>query len=80
MIPHALQARLRELGVSDFGEVALRERLEQHVETYTLIRLAPWPARRWQCKYRLLLGDQMHDAQTAAEAYALGLLAALDIS
>lgn len=77
MIAHELKAQLRERGIDDFGEVALRERLEQHVETYTLIRLAPWPARRWKCKYRLLIGDKMYDAQTAAEAYALGLLACL---
>lgn len=74
MIPDELQTQLREHGISDFGEVGLRERLEQHVETYTLIRLASWPARRWKCKYRLLIGDKMYDAQTAAEAYALGLL------
>ena len=77
MIPEALQDQLRQHGISDCGEVALREQLESRVETYTLIKLALWPARRWKCRYRLLLGDQMYDAQSAAEAYALGLLAVL---
>ena len=77
MIPEALQDQLRHHGISDCGEVALREQLESRVETYTLIKLAPWPARRWKCRYRLLVGDKMYDAQSAAEAYALGLLAVL---
>jgi hypothetical protein len=42
-----------------------------------LIRLAPWPARRWKCRYRLMMGDSMYDAQSAAEAYAMGLLGVL---
>ncbi|HLL79066.1 MAG TPA: hypothetical protein VKT25_06175 [Ktedonobacteraceae bacterium] len=70
-----MQARLAGLGISAFDEAALREALEARVETYTLIRLAPWPARRWKCHYRLLIGEKMYDAQSAAEAYALGLLA-----
>ena len=77
MLPEPLQTQLAHYGFSDFGEVALREALEAHIETYTLIKLAAWPARRWKCRYRLLLGDAMHDAQGVAEAYALGLLAAL---
>ena len=74
-LPAELQARLAEKGITAFDEVALREALETRVETYTLIRLAPWPTRRWKCHYRLLLGDRMYDAQSVAEAYALGLLA-----
>jgi len=77
MIPETLQDQLRQHGISDCSEVALREQLEGRVETYTLIKLAPWPARRWKCRYRLLVGDKMYDAQSAAEAYALGLLAIL---
>jgi hypothetical protein len=77
MIPEALQDQLRQHGISDGDEVSLREQLEGRVETYTLIKLAPWPARRWKCRYRLLLGDRIYDAQSAAEAYALGLLAVL---
>jgi len=77
MIPETLQDQLRQRGISDYGEAALRERLESRVETYTLIKLAPWPARRWKCQYRLLMGNTMYDAQSAAEAYALALLAVL---
>jgi hypothetical protein len=77
MIAEELQRQLAVYGIVDYGEVALREALEAHCETYTLIRLAPWPARRWKCHYRLMMVDSMYDAQTVAEAYALGLLALL---
>lgn len=77
MIPEELQSRLARHGITMFDEVTLREALEARVETYTLIKLAPWPARRWKCRYRLLIGDTMYDAQSVAEAYALGLLAVL---
>ncbi|MFL5701330.1 MAG: hypothetical protein ACJ8AG_00715 [Ktedonobacteraceae bacterium] len=77
MIAEELQRQLAGYGIVDYGEVALREVLEAHCETYTLIRLAPWPARRWKCHYRLMMGDSMYDAQTVAEVYALGLLALL---
>ncbi len=77
MIPQELQSRLAGHGITTYDEVALREALEARVETYTLIKLAPWPARRWKCRYRLLMADTMYDAQSAAEAYALGLLAVL---
>lgn len=76
-LPEEMQARLTRLGMPAFDEVALREALEARVETYTLIKLAPWPARRWKCRYRLLMGEKMYDAPSAAEAYALGLLATL---
>jgi hypothetical protein len=76
-IPAELQARLARHGIHASDEVALREALEAHAETYTLIKLAPWPARRWKCRYRLLIGDAIFDAQSAAEAYALGLLSLL---
>ncbi|HEU0002851.1 MAG TPA: hypothetical protein VFQ36_18215 [Ktedonobacteraceae bacterium] len=78
MIPESLQQQLVQHGITDTGEVALREALEERVETYTLIKLAPWPARRWKCRYRLMMRDQMYDAQSATEAYALALLAALN--
>lgn len=77
MVPETLQTQLAACGISNFGESALREALEHHAETYTLIKLAPWPARRWKCRYRLLMGDAMYDAQSVAEAYAVGLLATL---
>jgi hypothetical protein len=77
VIAEALQQQLAQYGITVTGEVALREALEERVETYTLIKLAPWPARRWKCRYRLMMRDKMYDAQSAAEAYALGLLEAL---
>ncbi len=77
MLPATLQAQLTNYGIADFSEVALRQALEAHVETYTLIKLAAWPARRWKCRYRLLMSDSMYDAQSVEEVYALGLLAAL---
>lgn len=80
MIPEELQLQLARSGITAFDEVALREALEQHVSTYTLIKLAPWPARRWKCHYRLLIGEKIYDAQSVLEAYALGLLAALQPS
>jgi hypothetical protein len=78
MLPELLQTQLSELGIKDFSEVALREALETRVETYTLIKLAPWASRRWKCRYRLMMGDAMYDAQSATEAYALGLQVALE--
>jgi hypothetical protein len=77
MIPEELQTQLALHGIHDCGEVALREALEARVETFTLIKLGPWPARRWKCHYRLLLRDSMYDAQSVPEAYAMALLAAL---
>ena len=77
MTVEELQRQLAGYGIVDYGEVAVREALEARCETYTLIKLAPWPARRWKCHYRLMMGDGMYDAQTVAEAYALSLLALL---
>ncbi len=76
MIPETLLTQLADFGITEFDEVALRQALEAHVPTYTLIKLADWPARRWKCRYRLMLRDVMYDAQNASEAYALALLAA----
>ena len=78
MISDELYIALAKYDITAREEVALREALEAHVETYTLIKLAPWPSRRWKCKYRLLLGEKIYDAQSAAEAYALALLATLE--
>jgi hypothetical protein len=77
MLSEALKAQLTQHGITATDEVSLREALEEHAETYTLIKLAPWPARRWKCRYRLLMREKMYDAQSATEAYALGLLASL---
>ena len=78
MIADELYQALVKYNITSKEESALREALEMHVDTYTLIKLAPWPARRWKCRYRLLMGEQMHDAQSAAEAYAMGLLVVLE--
>lgn len=80
MLPEELQAQLRHCGFVDCGEVALREALEGYVTTYTLIKLAEWPARRWKCRYRLMMGDTFYDAQSVPEAYALALLASSEKS
>ena len=80
MIPDELHKALAKYNIKAREEVDLREALEARVDTFTLIKLAPWPARRWKCKYRLLLGEKMHDAQSAAEAYAMALLAILENS
>jgi len=77
MISEELESLLIQHGITAFDETSLRQALEVHAETYTLIKLAPWPARRWKCQYRLLLGDKIYDAQSAAEAYALALLSVL---
>lgn len=78
MLSTETQARLQQQGLSAFDEISLREELEKHAPTYTLIRLAAWPARRWKCHYRLMLGDAIHDAQNVAEAYAMALLSLLE--
>ena len=75
MLTRELQERLISQGITSFDEAKLREELEKRVTTYTLIRLADWPARRWKCRYRLLMGTSMYDAQSVPEAYALALLA-----
>jgi hypothetical protein len=77
MLLETLQTQLRQYNITDFGEIALREALEARAETYTLIKLADWPARRWKCRYRLMMGDLLLDAQSVPEAYALALLAVL---
>jgi hypothetical protein len=80
MIPEDLHRQLARHGITSIDEVVLREALEARIGTYTLIKLASWPARRWKCQYRLLIGDKIYDAQSAAEAYATGLLAILENS
>jgi hypothetical protein len=65
---------LAGVGITQYDEAALRQILEEHTATYTLIKLAAWPARRWKCHYRLMLRDDMFDAQNVSEAYAMGIL------
>jgi hypothetical protein len=78
MIPEQLHTQLTQHGITLSGEIELREALEARAETYTLIKLAPWPARRWKCQYRLLIGDRIYDAQSPSEAYAMAILALLE--
>lgn len=78
MLSEELQSRLVGHGVAASDEAALRQALEACLETYTLFRLAPWPARRWKCRYRLMTRDGVYDGQSIEDAYALGLLACLD--
>lgn len=80
MLGEELHTRLLAYGITTSSETALREALEERVETYTLFKLAPWPARRWKCRYRVMLRDQMYDGQSAEDAYALALLARLETS
>ena len=80
MISDELHVALAQHAITAREEVALREALEERVETYTLIKLAPWPSRRWKCRYRLLLGEKIHDAQSVEEAYAMALLSEVEHS
>jgi hypothetical protein len=77
MLPDEVREQLAQYGLQQYDEVSLREALEQHTETYTLFKLAPWPARRWKCHYRVMMRIGMYDAQSVSEAYALALLALL---
>lgn len=77
LLPDILVAELYAYGITDCSEVSLREALEQHATTYTLFKLADWPARRWHCRYRLMMSKGVYDAQSVPEAYARGLLALL---
>jgi hypothetical protein len=61
-------------------EVGLREALETRVPGWELFCLTPAAARRWKCRYRLLMGAGYYDGQTAAEAYARALLAVLQVT
>jgi hypothetical protein len=76
-LPETMQQQLTHYGITRYDEVGLRQELEARVPTYTLIKLADWPARRWKCHYRLMMGSAMHDAQSVSEAYALALLSLL---
>lgn len=80
MLSEELRTRLAAYGIAASDETALRKALEAQIETYTLFKLAPWPARRWKCHYRLMMKDQMYDGQSVEEVYALALLGRLETS
>lgn len=76
-LPDELVARLDAAGVAARDEVELRRALERHVPGYDLFRLTPAAVKRWKCRYRILLIQGYYDGQSAAEAYARALLAAM---
>lgn len=80
MLSEELQTRLLAQGIANSDETGLRESLEARIETYTLFKLAPWPARRWKCQYRLMMREQTYDGQSVEDVYALALLARLETS
>jgi hypothetical protein len=75
--PEELARDLAAAGVLAHDEVGLRRALERRVPGYNLFRLTPAAARRWRCRYRLLLGAGYYDGNSAAEAYGRALLAVL---
>ncbi|MEO7000992.1 MAG: hypothetical protein ABI068_04220 [Ktedonobacterales bacterium] len=76
-LPEDVLTALVARGIAACDEVALRRELERHTAGYSLVRLTPAAARRWKCRYRILLAETYLDCQTAAEAYARALLAVL---
>lgn len=72
-LPEELAAALARMGVERRDEVSLRQALEAHVPSYNLFRLTSAAARRWKCRYRILLEAGYYDGQSAAEAYAQAL-------
>lgn len=77
-VPDELRDALVERGILDHDEVALRQALEQRVPGYNLFRLTPAAAKRWKCRYRILLDAGYYDGQSAPEVYARALLVAID--
>jgi hypothetical protein len=73
-LPEDVQRALSDRGINATGEVALRLLLEGYVSSYNLFRLSPAAARRWKCRYRVLLEAGYCDGMTVAEAYARALL------
>jgi hypothetical protein len=77
-LPDDVIAALVARGVDAHDEVGLRRELERHLPGYTLYRLTPAAMRRWKTRYRIMFEAAYFDCQTAAEAYARAILAALD--
>ncbi len=74
ILPDDLAAALRAHALP-LDEVGLREALEARVPGWDLHRLTPAAAKRWKCRYRLLMDAGYYDGASAAEAYARALLA-----
>jgi hypothetical protein len=77
-LPEDVALALRTHSIIVQAEPDLRRALERHVAGYTLYRLTPAAARRWKCRYRLMLPLGYFDGQSAAEAYGRALIAAID--
>ncbi len=73
-LPPDVQSALAEYGVDSNDEVKLRQLLERFAPTYNLFRLSPAAARRWKCRYRILIEAGYCDGMSVAEAYARALL------
>jgi hypothetical protein len=73
-LPEDVRRALSDRGITATGEVALRRALESYVSSYNLFRLSPAAARRWKCRYRVLLEAGYCDGMTVAEAYARAIL------
>ena len=73
-LPEDVRRALTDRGITATEEVALRCLLESCVSSYNLFRLSPAAARRWKCRYRVLLEAGYSDGMTVAEAYARALL------
>ncbi len=56
-------------------EVGLRVALDDIVPGWVLYRLTPAAAKRWKCRYRVMIEAGYYDGETVAEAYARALLA-----
>jgi hypothetical protein len=78
-VPDEILTALRARELPE-DEVGLREALEAQVPGWDLLRLTSAAAKRWKCHYRLMAGQGYYDGNTAAEAYARALLAALQKS
>ncbi|MGO8951372.1 MAG: hypothetical protein ACLQUY_27705 [Ktedonobacterales bacterium] len=73
-LPLEIQSALAKHGIVSNDEVELRRELERYALTYNLFRLSPAAARRWKCRYRVLLEAGYCDGMSVAEAYARALL------
>jgi hypothetical protein len=67
-LPDDVIAALEARGVDVHDEVGLRRELERHLPGM----------RRWKARYRIMFEAAYFDCQTAAEAFARAILAALD--
>ena len=56
-------------------EVGLRQALDARVPGWVLYRLTPAAAKRWKCRYRVMIEAGYYDGMTVPEAYARAVLA-----